>query len=123
MIKKDAINQVNEDKLKRESNALLFEMASFQDIADAIFQKIEKKINVLETLEASLNKKITAFERLIQKVTSIEAQTRDNSCQHEVIALMKRGLSIDEISSILIMPKGEVELISHLNRWGYWNNC
>jgi len=98
-------------------------MSTFQNISIEIFQEIEKKIKALEIIEASLNKKITAFERLLQKVTSLEAQTRDKSRQHEVIALMKRGLSMDEISNIFVMPKGEIELILNLSKWGYWNNC
>jgi uncharacterized protein YhaN len=123
MIQKETLKQVNENKLKRESNALLFEMATFQNISIEIFQEIEKKIKALEAFEVSLNKKITVFEELIQKVTSIEAQTRDKSRQHEVIALMKRGLNMDEISNIFVMPKGEIELILNLSRWGYWNDC
>jgi hypothetical protein len=123
MIKKEDLEQVKKDDLRRKSNALFFEMANFQDISDAIFKKIEKKINVLETLDTSLNQKISAFEKLIKKVDSVELQTKNNSRQHEVLALIKRGFSIEDISSILVMPKGEVELISNLNKWGYWNNC
>ena len=123
MIKKEAIEKLNKDELRQKSNALFFEMANLQDISDAIFKKIEQKINVLETLDTSLSQKISAFEKLIQKVDSIELQTKNNSRQHEVLALIKRGSSIEDISNILVMPKGEVELISNLTKWGYWNNC
>jgi len=123
MIKKEAIEQLNKDNLRQKSNALFFEMANFQDISDAIFKKIEKKINFLETLDTSLHQKISAFEKLIKKVDSIELQTKNNSRQNEVLSLIKRGFSIEDISSVLAMPKGEVELISNLNKYGYWNDC
>lgn len=123
MIKKEAIEQLNKDNLRQKSNALYFEIANFQDISDAIFKKIEKKINVLETLDTSLHQKISAFEKLIKKVDSIELQTKNNSRQHEVLSLIKRSFSIEDISSVLAMPKGEVELISNLNKYGYWNDC
>jgi DNA-directed RNA polymerase specialized sigma24 family protein len=35
--------------------------------------------------------------------------------KHEIIALKRRGLKIDEIASILDMPVGEVQLVVNLD--------
>jgi hypothetical protein len=67
-------------------------------------------------LEASVDEKIAALKKLGQDEGSLRKTSGHFNRQIEVLLLEQRGMNIDEIASILSMPKGEVELILNLNK-------
>jgi hypothetical protein len=95
----------------KEKHLLTLELSEVKEIADLIFKRLEEKINVLEAMEASIDKKTERLEKLIQRVETIKAPAVGIERQHEIIALEQRGMKICEIADILDMPAGEVELI------------
>jgi|GEM_PF-2880569 len=104
------------DKAGREKGLLLMELAEIKEISDRIFERIEKKIEVLKDLEASVDEKIAALKRLGQEEESLRTPLETPDRHHAVIALKQGGLKIEEIAGTLSMPLGEVELILNLNK-------
>jgi len=104
------------DKTKRERGLLTLELAEIKEISDKIFERIEKKIEVLKVLEASVDEKIAALKKLGQDEGSHGTTSGNFNRQTEVLLLEQRGMNIDDIASILSMPRGEVELILNLNK-------
>lgn len=102
------------DKIEREKELLAVELAEIKEIAEMIFERIEKRMDELKKLEASLDEKISILERLIERAENIRPSVEKDLRHNEIIALRKRGLKIDEISDILDIPVGEVELILNL---------
>ena len=49
------------------------ELAEIKEISEIIFRKLEKKIQVIEALEASVDRKIATLERLVQRAESLNA--------------------------------------------------
>jgi DNA-directed RNA polymerase specialized sigma24 family protein len=100
---------------KKENTVLSMELAEIKEVADIIFKRLEKKIEVLEAIEASVDEKIATLERIVQQAESISTTSEKRDRRHEVIAMNSRGLKIDEIAAILDMPLGEVNLILNLH--------
>lgn len=105
------------DVLGREKTLLSLELSEIKDISDILFKRLEKKIQVLEAIEASVDKKIADIERLIQSAEALRAPSGSGGAirQHEIFSLVKRGLKPHEIADILGMPVGEVDLILELH--------
>lgn len=99
----------------RERGVLSLELAEVKDISDLIFKRLEKKIEVLEAIEASVDEKIARLERLIHRAEAIKPVAGGLNREHEIMALKHRGLKIDEIADIIDMPVGEIELVLNLN--------
>ncbi|MBF0541192.1 MAG: hypothetical protein HQK91_07055 [Nitrospirae bacterium] len=87
----------------------------FERAADKVLKKLEKKIEILEAIESSVDKKLAAFERLIHLAENIKTPGTTNSPRYEIVALNRRGLEAEEIAGILDIPRGEIELILNLN--------
>jgi hypothetical protein len=104
------------DKTRKERGLLTLELAEIKEISDKIFERIDKKIEVLKALEASVDEKIAALRKLGQDEEALGKTSGHFNRQTEVLLLEQRGMNIDEIASILSMPKGEVELILNLNK-------
>ncbi|MBF0343032.1 MAG: hypothetical protein HQL06_02260 [Nitrospirae bacterium] len=92
------------------------DVAILEHTANAIFKKLEKQIEILEAIEASVDAKLATFERLLHMADSINHPTGAVNRQHEVMALTQRGLTVDEVADVLGMQRGEVELILNLNK-------
>jgi hypothetical protein len=103
-------------KSTKEKSLLLLELAEIKEISDKLFERIEKKIEVLKALEASVDEKIVALKKLGQEGIVLETPSAGTDHRLAVISLKKKGLGIQEIASILGMPVGEVELILNLNK-------
>ena len=103
-------------KTTKEKSLLLLELAEIKDISDKLFERIEKKIEVLKALESSVDEKIVALKKLGQDAVSIEKPSAGIDHKLEVLSLKKKGLGIQEISGILGIPIGEVELILNLHK-------
>lgn len=104
----------NSDKIEKGKELLAVELSEIKEIAEMIFERIDKRMDDLKKLEASLDEKILILERLIERAENIRPSIEKDLRHNEIIALRKRGLKIDEISDILDMPVGEVELILNL---------
>lgn len=105
-----------EDKASKEKSLLLLELAEIKEISDKIFERIEKKIEVLRALEASVDEKIIALKRLGQETGSPGATSETINHKQAIFALQQRGLKNEEIASILNLPVGEIDLILNLNK-------
>ncbi len=93
------------------------EFENFKRTAAKVFKKLDRQIEILEAIESSVEEKLVAFERLLHMADSVNVSGASGSNRrHEVLALVDRGLSIDEISQVLGMLRGEVELILNLNK-------
>ena len=103
-------------KTSKEKSLLLLELAEIKEISDKLFEKIEKKIEVLRALDTSVDEKIIALRKLGQEGVTLETPSADVDNRPTVISLKKKGLSIQEIAGILHMPVGEVELILNLKK-------
>jgi|Deesub1362B_J571_1020462.scaffolds.fasta_scaffold00226_38 thiaminase len=90
---------------------------SLEDFREALHilillcERLEKNISELKSLETTVNKKIDRLEQMLQKAELMEEMVEKRDRDNEVRALSDKGISSDEISRILNIPKGEVELI------------
>jgi len=103
-------------KTSKEKSLLLLELSEIKEISDKLFERIEKKIEVLRALETSVDEKIIALRKLGQEGVPLETPSADVDNRPAVISLKKKGLSIQEIAGILGMPVGEVELVLNLEK-------
>lgn len=99
---------------RTEGSLLALELSEIREISDMIFQRLERKIKVLEAIEASVDEKLSALEKLIDRAEAIVPTAELTNREQEISALKQKGLKIDEIAGILDMPVGEVELILNL---------
>ncbi len=108
--------QLNDEASVRE--LLNLEMAEIEKASDRLFNKLDDRIKALKTIEARVDKKIASLERLLTRAENITASSKESteSRQIEISRLSQKGLKIDEIASILDMPKGEVELILNIKK-------
>jgi DNA-directed RNA polymerase specialized sigma24 family protein len=101
-----------------KNRVLTHEIGEIAEISDLLFRRIEKKIEDLRTIEASLDTKISSLERLLQQSHCSVAEAEAPVPRREVVSLKQRGFTTAEISETLGLPAGEVELILavHLQR-------
>ncbi len=97
---------------------LTLEISEIGEIAEKLFTRLDEKINTLKSIEALADEKIGILEKLLLRVENINlpADYGTDFRHREIDALAKKGLKVDEIASILDMPRGEVELILSLSR-------
>lgn len=100
--------------LLRGKEFLAVELAEAREIAEMILRKIEKKIEILEAIESSVDEKMLTLQRLVDRIEALKDNASLFDREREVIKLYKRGLKIDEIAEILDIPLGEVELMLNL---------
>lgn len=100
--------------LLRGKELVAIELNEAKEIAEMIMKKIEKKIEVLEAIESSIDEKILTLQRLIDRVEILKDDAPPVDREGEVLKLHRKGVKIDEISEILDIPPGEVELILNL---------
>lgn len=113
--RKTARSRVRE-KTGKEKSLLLMELHEIKEISDIIFEKIEKQIEVLKNIEASVDKKIAILQKLKEGEDKVEKQPEEAARLSEIRSLRSKGLGIREIADILKIPAGEVELIINLNK-------
>jgi hypothetical protein len=114
--RKKPVKSKPKGKTSKEKSLLLLELAEIKEISDKLFERIEKKIEVLKALEASVDKKIVSLKKLGQEGTALETLTTGTDQRPAVISLKKKGISSQEIAATLGMPIGEVELILNLDK-------
>ncbi|MFA6149085.1 MAG: hypothetical protein WC899_12840 [bacterium] len=95
---------------------LTLELVEIEEIAEALFKRMEARLEELKAIEARLDKKAGALESLLSRAASIGSAQSDavDSRRREVVALSRKGLKTDEIAGVFDMTRGEVELILNL---------
>lgn len=94
------------------------ELSEIKEISDIIFEKIERQIDILKTIEASVDQKIAILKKLKEGEDLPEKQPGKASRLSEIRSLRRKGLGIREIADVLKIPAGEVELIVNLDKDG-----
>lgn len=110
-------DQPGQPSKSREKDLIALEITEMHEIAERLLKKLESRILIIESAEKRIDEKIERLEQLIEKAEHLHAASGDPSTDRnrEIQALVKKGLSVDEIAKILNMPKGEIELILSLN--------
>lgn len=101
--------------IDKEKTLLALELEEIREISDMLFARIEKKMQLLEAMEASLDKKIATLERLVHRADAFRAPNDATSRPREIAALRQKGFGATEIADIVGMPLGEVSLILDLH--------
>lgn len=101
---------------EREKRLVAMELSEVREISDLLFERLEKKVQVLKALEASVDEKIARFEALLNRCESKKVPLHSGSSADQIASLSEKGLKIDEIAAIVDMPAGEVDLILNLQR-------
>lgn len=107
--------------LLKGKELVTIELAEAREIADLIVKKIERKIEVLEAIESSVDEKILTLQRLIDRLEILKDSAISIDREKEVVRLLEKGLRINEIAETLDLPVGEVELILRLHASGLSN--
>ncbi len=71
---------------------------------------------VLASMEARLDEKAQALERLLARADGAARRPADagETRRRQAAVLLRRGLGSDEIASALDIPRGEAELMANL---------
>ncbi len=109
-------------KLKSESkdtlnNMITFQLAEANEIADLIIQRIDQRINVLKKIESDVDRKIAILEQLLKRIECIMIPSSVRTDRYdEIVYLKEKGFELQEISRLLDIPLGEVELFLNLKK-------
>lgn len=87
------------------------EFAEITDLINLMSVRIEKNIETLRTIEASVDKKLEMLERFTKQVESLKTPSNDINRNREIVAFMQKGMKIDEIADYFGISQGEVEFI------------
>ncbi len=98
----------------KEKELLSLELSEVKDIADIIFKRLNRKIEILEAIENSVDEKIKVLEKLIQKAEAAQSSLSKLDCHGEIVLMGRKGMSSREIAETLDVPVGEVDLILNL---------
>ncbi|NWF97438.1 MAG: hypothetical protein HXY52_00670 [Nitrospirae bacterium] len=98
----------------KEKELLSLELTEIKDIADIIFKRINRKIEILEAIENSVDEKIRTLEKLIQKAEAAQSSLSKLDRHGEITLMGRKGMSSREIAEALDVPVGEVDLILNL---------
>jgi hypothetical protein len=103
---------------EKQQRLLTRERAEIRQISDIVIKKLEKKIELLQAMESSIDKKIAAFENLIQQAETLKTGGDVRNRPREIMTLYKKGMKTEDIAAVLAMPVGEVQLILELQTSG-----
>ena len=98
---------------------LTLEVTEINEIVEKLIDRIDYKINTLKTIETRADQKIALLDGLITKLKNMNCSielsgTAEEGCRNEVQSLAGKGFKPEQISRILNLPSGEVELILNL---------
>jgi DNA-binding NarL/FixJ family response regulator len=79
-----------------------------------IFKRLNRKIQILEAIENSVDEKLKTLEKLIQKAESLKPAAPNQERHSEIVSLGRQGMKSREIADRLDIPVGEVDLILNL---------
>lgn len=102
---------------EEESNLISFQLAEASEISDLLIERIQQKINLLKEFESSIDKKIIILEKLLERAEKIRIPSTSRTDRYdEILYLKNKGFKTDEISKLLDVPIGEVELFLQLKK-------
>ena len=107
---------LNKGSRQKQKELLTLELVEIEEIAEKLFRKLDKKAKALKAVEARADVKIQELEKLLVRVENLDVPADSGHRYREVSILVKKGLKVDAIASILDMPRGEVELILNIDR-------
>ncbi len=84
------------------------------DALKKLEERIDEKISLLTAIEEKAGKKLEALEKLMYSSMASKPASGMINRSGEILALKEKGLDVQEISKILSVPAGEVELILSL---------
>lgn len=118
MVRK-VIQAINERTLRRYAEdhglgQLTLELAEIKEIADVLFSRLDRRIETVKAVEASLDRKIEFLQALLGRAEALETRHPESDHVAEVLQLQRKGLSAEEIAVRLERPVGEVELVLNL---------
>lgn len=99
---------------KKEIHKLVDVVTELKEIAEIIFERIDKKITELKDIEKRLDEKIKRIENQLIKEDSPKISKLAYDKRSEIIRLYKSDMELREIAKTLNIPIGEVELIVNL---------
>jgi len=104
---------------RKAKGDLILELFEVNEITKKLVNRIEKKIEVLKTIEAQADQKIAVLDGLITKLKNMNPSSEwlganEIGHQGEVRTLSHKGFKPEQIARILDLPSGEVELILNL---------
>jgi DNA-binding NarL/FixJ family response regulator len=99
---------------KKEKDLIALEITEVKEISDMIFKRLNRKIQVLEAIENSVDEKLKTLEKLIQKAESLKPSVPNPERHGEIVSLGRKGMKSREIADRLDIPVGEVDLILNL---------
>ena len=77
--------------------------------------------NMVEIQIGSHRRQITRFEELEERIMDLSIPSRDSSLplerRHQVLALARQGIGLQDIAARLKAPAGEAELILNLRKY------
>src|SRR5271169_156524 len=73
----------------KEKNLLTLELSEIKDISELLFNKLERKIQTVEALEAKVDKKISLLQQLMQRAEAALSPSAVESSQDSKIAGLK----------------------------------
>ncbi|MCX8031332.1 MAG: hypothetical protein N3A59_07135 [Thermodesulfovibrionales bacterium] len=112
----DKLIKIKNKDYSKKPDFISYQLTEAQEIADLLIEKIESKIKTLKQLEAEIDKKILILEKLLQKTKTIKIPSLRSDNYDEIIFLTNKGFTPPEISNLLDIPIGEVELFLNLRR-------
>ncbi|MCX7913269.1 MAG: hypothetical protein N2511_01650 [Thermodesulfovibrionales bacterium] len=99
------------------NDIVTFQLAEANEIADIIIERIEKKIHILKELESDVDRKIAILEHLLKRVELVNVPSLERVDRYEeILHLKNKGFKLQEISRLLNIPVGEVELFLNLRK-------
>lgn len=103
------------ENVEKGKALLSLELAEIREISEILFQKIEKKIRLLNAAETLADKKIVELERLVRRAEALLGSGAGGGVKHhEVSSLALRGMKNGDIADVLGIPVGEVELMLNM---------
>ena len=97
---------------EKEKNRTGGDMAGLKKLEE----RIDEKISLLMVLDERAGRKIEALEKLLYSSMASKPDAVRINRSDEILALKDKGLDALDISEILSVPIGEVELILNLNK-------
>lgn len=98
----------------REVDKLADVVLDLKEIAESIFEKIDRKIQELKEIEQRLDEKIRKIEMLISSENQAKISKNAFDKRNEIVKMFNSGMDPKNISKILGISSGEVELIINL---------
>ncbi len=110
------LNSTKKMQFKKSSSVNYLGSEEMKKTVKTILMKIEKRIEIMEAIETSVDEKLAIFERLMNMFETHKIPANLISSNNEICNLTRKGLRADDIADILNIPKGEVELVVNFYR-------